>query len=59
MAERKQKEGLDPVPFFAEEQEAMLNAFLEHGYSLTQRRKDGVWVRRTINGETELDYRDD
>ena len=49
----------DDRPFFADAMERDLEAQLAAGYSLIQRQDDGVWVRRTKDGETVLPYRDD
>lgn len=49
----------DDRPFFADAMEQDLEAQLAAGYALIQRREDGVWVRRTKDGETVLPYRDD
>lgn len=49
----------DDRPFFADAMERDLEAQLAAGHALIQRRNDGVWVRRTKDGETVLPYRDD
>ena len=53
------KTPFDDKPFFADAMERDLEAQLAAGHALIQRRDDGVWVRRTKDGETVLPYRDD
>ena len=49
----------DDRPFFADAMERDLAGQLAAGHALIQRREDGVWVRRTKDGETVLPYRDE